>query len=179
MSMAKQPSLERSEARKQPDETATRHNPTRTPVMRRDRRRVTSSLLVLLGLWGAVVPFIGPYFSYAFGVANPWFFTLDRLWLNVLPGIVVLIGGLLLRLSTNRMNAWLGTWLALSGGIWFTIGPVISQLWRTGGWGVAIGEPLGSNSMQVLEQIGCFFGLGVLITALAAFVLGRFSTRAG
>jgi hypothetical protein len=179
MSMAKQPSLERSEARKQPGETATRHSPGIALVTRRDRRRVTSFLLVLLGLWGAVVPFIGPYFSYAFGVANPWFFTLDRLWLNVLPGIAVLIGGLMLRSSTNRINAWLGAWLALIGGTWFTIGPVISQLWRAGGWGVAIGEPLGSNSMQVLEQIGCFFGLGVLITALAAFVLGRFSTRAG
>lgn len=179
MSMAKQPSLERSEAQKQPGETAARHNPGTTLVARRDRRRVTSSLLVLLGLWGAVVPFIGPYFSYAFGVANPWFFTLDRLWLNVLPGIAVLTGGLMLRSSTNRINAWLGAWLALSGGIWFTIGPVISQLWRTGDWGLAIGEPLGSTSMQVLEQIGCFCGLGVLITALAAFVLGRFSTRAG
>lgn len=178
MSMAKQPSLERSEAQKQPGETATRHNPGATLAVRRDRRRVTSSLLVLLGLWGAVAPFIGPYFSYAFGVADPWFFTLDRLWLNVLPGIAVLIGGLTLRSST-RINAWLGAWLTLSGGIWFTIGPAISQLWRTGGWGAAIGEPLGSNSMQVLEQIGCFFGLGVLITTLAAFVLGRFSTRAG
>jgi hypothetical protein len=179
MSMAKQPSLERSEARKQRGETATRHNPGIALVPRRDRRRVISFLLVLLGLWGAVVPFIGPYFSYAFGVANPWFFTLDRLWLNVLPGIAVLIGALMLRSSTNRINAWLGAGLALIGGIWFTIGPVISQLWRTAGWGVAIGEPLGSNSMQVLEQIGCFFGLGVLIAALAAFVLGRLSTRAG
>ncbi|MGH3840197.1 MAG: hypothetical protein ACRDS0_01930 [Pseudonocardiaceae bacterium] len=138
---------------------------------------VIGSLLALLGLWGAVVPFIGPYFSYAFGVADPWFFTVDRLWLNVLPGIAVLIGGLILRSSANRANRGLGAWLALSGGIWFTIGSVISQLWRAGDAGLPIGEPLGSNSMQVLEQLGCFLGLGLLITALVAFVLGRFSTR--
>jgi hypothetical protein len=175
VSMAKQPSVEQPEARERSGETPTRHYPSSALVTRRSRRPVTSSLLMLLGLWGAIIPFIGPYFSYAFGVANPWFFTLDRLWLNVLPGIAVLIGGLILGSSTNRINTWLGAWLALIGGIWFTIGPVISQLWRVGGFSVAIGEPLGSNSMQVLEQLGCFFGLGVLITALAAFALGRFS----
>ena len=146
-------------------------------TMRRSRGAVNGLLLVLLGVWGAIVPFIGPYFDYDFGVANPWFFTADRLWLNVLPGIAVAFGGLMLGPSTNRATGGLGAWLALSGGMWYTIGPVIAQLWHAGDTTVPIGEPLGAASMRVLEQLGYFYGLGALIIALAAFTLGRLSLR--
>ncbi|HEX5348300.1 MAG TPA: hypothetical protein VFW64_14535 [Pseudonocardiaceae bacterium] len=146
-------------------------------AMRRSRGAMTGFLLVLLGVWGAIVPFVGPYFGYTFGVAAPWFFTYDRLWLDILPGIAVFLGGLILGLSANRASGGRAAWLALIGGIWFTIGPVISQLWRGGGLGAPIGEPLGSNSLQVLEQLGYFSGLGVLVMALSAFALGRLTVR--
>ncbi|MGQ0718984.1 MAG: hypothetical protein ACT4NP_17045 [Pseudonocardiales bacterium] len=144
-------------------------------VMPRSRGAVSGSLLALLGVWGAIIPFIGPYFSYAFGVADPWVFTLDRLWLNILPGLLVFLGGLILGPSADRFSGGLGAWLALTGGIWFTIGPVVSQLWGAGGPGNPIGAPLGTNVMQVLEQVGYFYGLGAVVTALAAFALGRLS----
>ncbi|HEX5348874.1 MAG TPA: hypothetical protein VFW64_17480 [Pseudonocardiaceae bacterium] len=145
--------------------------------MRRSRGAASGFLLVLLGVWGAVIPFVGPYFGYTFGVTVPWFFTYDRLWLNILPGIAVFVGGLILGPSTNRASGGLGAWLALVGGIWFTIGPVISQLWRVGGLAAPIGEPLGPNSLQMLEQLGYFYGLGALITALAGVALGRLTVR--
>ena len=160
---------------------------TRTPVttgiarsvlaMRRSRGAVSGVLLVLLGSWGAVIPFIGPYYGYAFGVSDPWVLTLDRLALNVLPGIAVLVGGLILGWSANRAGGGLGAWLALSGGIGFTIGPVLSQLWGARGPDRPIGEPLGANWTQVLAQLSYFYGLGALVTALAAFALGRLSMR--
>lgn len=146
-------------------------------AMRRSRGAASGFLLVLLGVWGAVIPFVGPYFGYTFGVTVPWFFTYDRLWLNILPGIAVFVGGLILGPSTNRASGGLGAWLALVGGIWFTIGPVISQLWRVGGLAAPIGEPLGPNSLQMLEQLGYFYGLGALITALAGVALGRLTVR--
>ncbi|MBA2471936.1 MAG: hypothetical protein H0V41_06710 [Pseudonocardiales bacterium] len=71
----------------------------------------------------------------------------------------------------------MGAWLALIGGIWFTVGPVISQLWRVGGLAAPIGAPLGGNVLQLLEQLGYFFGLGAVVTALAAFALGRMTVR--
>lgn len=145
--------------------------------MRRSRGAASGFLLVLLGVWGAVIPFVGPYFGYTFGVTVPWFLTYDRLWLNILPGIAVFVGGLILGPSTNRASGGLGAWLALVGGIWFTIGPVISQLWRVGGLAAPIGEPLGPNSLQMLEQLGYFYGLGALITALAGVALGRLTVR--
>jgi hypothetical protein len=145
--------------------------------MQRSRGAGSAFLLVLLGLWGAIIPFVGPYFGYTFGVTAPWFFTYDRLWLDVLPGIAVLLGGLILGPSANRASGGFGAWLALIGGIWFTVGPVISQLWRVGGLAAPIGTPAGPSMLQMLEQLGYFYGLGALVTALAGIALGRMSLR--
>jgi hypothetical protein len=147
-------------------------------TMQRSRGAGSAFLLVLLGLWGAIIPFVGPYFGYTFGVTVPWFFTYDRLWLDVLPGVAVLLGGLILGPSANRASGGFGAWLALIGGIWFTVGPVISQLWRVGGLAAPIGAPTGpSGVLQMLEQLGYFYGLGALVTALAGIALGRMSLR--
>jgi hypothetical protein len=148
-----------------------------TMMMQRSRGAVSGLLLVLLGIWGVMIPFVGPYFGYAFGVNAPWFFTYDRLWLNILPGVALLLGGLILGPSANRASGGFGAWLALLGGIWFTLGPVISQWWRVGELGAPIGAPLGPRSLQVLEQLGYFYGLGALATALGAFALGRLTVR--
>ncbi len=110
-------------------------------AMPRSRGAASAVLLVALGIWGAVIPFVGPYFTYAFGTDTPWVFTVDGLWLNILPGIVVFLGGLLLGPSRNRISGGLGAWLALAGGIWFTVGPTLSQLWGGSGPADPIGEP--------------------------------------
>lgn len=144
-----------------------------TLAMQRSHGAASGLLLVLLGAWGAIIPFVGPYFHYTFGTPTPWFFTYDRLWLDVLPGAAVVLGGLILGPTANRASGGLGAWLALIGGIWFATGPVISQLWRIGGLEAPIGPPFGTHLLPLLEELGYFYGLGILITALAAFALGR------
>lgn len=153
---------------------------TRTPRRRRTMRvprsrgAVTGFLLVLLGIWGGLIPFVGPYFGYEFGSDETWLVTWDRAWLDIAPGAALVLGGLILLVSANRLTAGFGAWLALAGGIWFVGGPTVSMLWdSTLGPANAIGEPLGSNGVQVLELLGYFYGLGALATALAAFALGR------
>jgi len=38
---------------------------------------VSGLLIALLGVWGAVIPFVGPYFDYSFGVNSTWHYTTD------------------------------------------------------------------------------------------------------
>ncbi len=51
------------------------------------RRRgvATGVFLVMLGLWGALIPFVGPYFDYQIGTTSTWDWSIDRFWLSVLP----------------------------------------------------------------------------------------------
>ncbi|SDQ32356.1 PRC-barrel domain-containing protein [Actinopolyspora saharensis] len=143
----------------------------------RTRGAVSGSLLVLLGVWTALVPFVGPYFGYGFGSGQPWVFTADRLWLCVLPGVAILLGGFVMGPTGNRFLAAMGGSLALLGGAWLLVGPSLSRLWGTEGVATAIGSPLGSPSMWVWAQLGFFFAVGALVTALSSFALGRLSVR--
>ena len=82
-----------------------------------NRGRIIGSLLMLLGAWGALGPFVGPYFGYAYTPDRAWAYTSGRLWLSVLPGAAVFLGGLFV-LASNRA-ASSGAFLAALGGTWF------------------------------------------------------------
>jgi hypothetical protein len=132
-------------------------------------------LLVILGIWGGIIPFIGPSFGYAFGNHATWYYSADRLYLDILPGVAVIVGGLILLRAGNRAAGVLGSWLAIAGGAWFVVGPSVSLLWEHGVG--PIGAPLFGTTRQMLELVGYFYGLGALIVALGAFALGRFVSR--
>jgi hypothetical protein len=128
-------------------------------------------LIALLGIWGALIPFVGPYFDYSFGVNSTWHYTTNRLWLDILPGAVALVAGLILLVARKRSTMAFGAWLAILAGMWFVIGPTVSLSWEHGPG--PIGPPLYGSVRQMLELLGYFYLLGGLIVALAAFVLGR------
>ncbi|HEX3318350.1 MAG TPA: hypothetical protein VHR88_10040 [Solirubrobacteraceae bacterium] len=132
-------------------------------------------LVVVLGVWGALIPFVGPYFHYAFGNYDAWNFTASRFWLDVLPGVLAVIGGVLLLTGTRRSTGILGGSLAIAGGAWYAIGPSVSLLWH--GAGSPIGVATGGATRRMLEQLGYFYGIGVAIAALAAFAMGRYVSR--
>jgi uncharacterized membrane protein len=136
---------------------------------------LSGALIALVGIWGALVPFVGPYFDYSFGINTSWHYTTDRLWLNVLPGVIAVLAGVLLLLARTRASGVLAGWLAIVAGAWFAIGPAVSLSWEPGLG--PIGAPLGDRTRQMLELIGYFYGVGALIIALAAFAIGRFSSR--
>lgn len=139
----------------------------------RTRGATSGLLVVLLGAWGGLVPFIGPQFGYAYTPDATWTMTWGRLWLEVVPGAVAVLGGLLLIGSRHRaIGVWAG-WLAAVAGAWFALGPIITRLWSGG---PQAGTPVADGTAHaVLEQIGMFTGLGVVIVFLAASALGRFS----
>jgi hypothetical protein len=151
--------------------------PRRGGVMRVHRSRgVLSGLLImLLGVWGALIPFVGPYFHYAYTPDSAWTWTNGRLWLEVLPGAAAFVAGLLLMTTANRAVGVFAGWLGSAAGAWFVLGPVFGRLFN-GSEGAA-GSPTGGTARQVWEQIGFFSGLGVVILFLSAQALGRFTVR--
>jgi hypothetical protein len=157
--------------------TTTTSTPRRAGTMRvaRSRGALSGLLLVLLGAWGALIPFIGPIFDYAYTPAGSWTWTAGRFWLEVLPGAAALLAGLLLMLTANRAVGVFAGWLGAAAGAWFVVGPVLGRLW-SGPEGAA-GTPVGSTNRQVWEQIGFFSGLGAAILLLSALALGRFLVR--
>jgi hypothetical protein len=141
----------------------------------RSRGMLSGLLLVLLGIWGALIPFIGPYFSFAYTPDRAWAWTWGRFWLEVLPGAAAIVGGLMLIGTAHRAVGVFAGWLASLAGAWFVVGPILSRLWAPP-LGAA-GQPIGGTTRQVFEQISFFYGLGAVILFLAAQALGRFTVR--
>jgi hypothetical protein len=138
----------------------------------RSRGALTGALLVLLGIWGGLIAFVGPYFHYAYTPDKAWTYTTGRLWLEILPAAAAVLGGLIVGGSGSRPVAIFGAWLAAASGAWFALGGLLSTVWTVGG---TAGHPVGDNAHRVVEQIGFFTGLGVVIVFLAAVALGRFT----
>jgi len=140
--------------------------------MRRSRGAFSGVLLMLLGLWGALIPFIGPYFHFAYTPDTAWTYNTARLWLEILPGAAVFLGGFLLLIATGRHVALFGAVLAAAAGAWFTLGPVLSPLWNHH---VTMGGSPASSTvyMRIMEQLGFFTALGVVIVFVAGAALGR------
>jgi large conductance mechanosensitive channel protein len=143
----------------------------------RSRGALSGVVLVLLGAWGALIPFIGPYFQFAYTPGTAWVYTPARLWLEVVPGVASAAGGLILLSSANRAFAAFGAWLAALAGAWFVLGPTVSRLWASSGFS-QIGSPLGGTLRRTVVEISYFAGLGVVIVFFAALALGRLAVVA-
>jgi hypothetical protein len=142
-------------------------------AMPRRRGAATGLLITLAGIWCAAIPFVGHYLNFVVGPDTAFDMTAGRFWLSLVPGVVAIIGGLMLLRSANRATATLGAQLALAAGVWLVIGRELSQLW-TSAWSEG---PAGGPDRQALELLLYFYATGALITALAGVALGRVSAR--
>ncbi len=95
------------------------------------------------------------------GPEPAWAITTSRVVRHVIPGIAVILGGFML-LPRLRASRPLGATLALLGGVWITVAPVV--LGRGGEGTPAL--------VDVLRPLAYHFGTGLLITALAGFAIG-------
>src|SRR6266849_2158254 len=68
-----------------------------------------------------------------------------------------------------------GAMLAVAAGAWFTLGTVLSPLWNNH---VAMGGSPASSTvyMRIMEQLGFFTALGVVIVFVAGAALGRIAS---
>jgi len=155
-----------------------------TAMMRVPRTRGAGSgvLLILLGAWGALIPFIGPYFHFAYTPDTTWTWTWGRFFLEIVPGVAAALGGLILLVSAFRPVAMFGAALAAAGGAWFAVGHLLGPVWSSsttlgvpGSVPAAFspGAPAGGPLHMVAENLAFFTALGVVIVFLAAAALGR------
>ena len=153
------------------DTSAAPPTTTRRWHARRTRGALTGLGLMLLGAWGAVIPFVGPYFDYSYSPDTTWTWTAARGYLEVAPGAVTFVAGLVLLMTRNRFVGVAAGWSAIVAGAWFVVGPLLAPLWDAN----ALGRPTGGARDIALQQIGIFFGLGGAIMLLAGIAVGRFS----
>jgi len=142
--------------------------------MPRSRGAVSGLLLVILGAWGALVPFVGPHFNFAYTPDQDWAWSTARGWLEVLPGAATVVGGLLLVVSANRVGAMLGGWLAVLAGAWFVVGGEVAPLLGIG----TAGDPIAATERKrAALEVSYFSGLGALIIFVGGVVLARTAVR--
>jgi len=138
---------------------------------RKNRSLVAGMLLIVLGVWGGLAHFVGPYFHYAYTPDTAWHVTMARVWLEIAPAAAAVAGGALVLISTGRLLAAGGALLAMLAGGWLVVGRAVSEIWpRLGTAGVPAGN---SPTRMAAEELGLFTGLGVVIAVCAALVLGR------
>jgi len=142
--------------------------------MPRSRGAVSGLLLLILGAWGALIPFIGPYFHLSYTPGEAWVWSTARAWLEVFPGVTAAAGGFLLLISGNRATAMFGGWLAVIAGAWFVVGRTLSSTLRLGD----VGQPIAAtDAKRAVIEIAYFSGLGTLIVFVGGAVLARVTIR--
>jgi hypothetical protein len=154
------------------------------PQGRIPRRRgaVCGLLLILLGLWGGLAPFVGPYFHFGYTPDKVWIYNDGRLYYSIVPGAAILLGGLLVLVTRNRGVGLSGGLLAALGGAWFGIGETFTTIVLKRS--IASGSPILSGGQTqaslhaYVEMLSLFIGLGLLAIFIGALAIGRFSMLA-
>ena len=130
---------------------------------------------ILLGIWGGIVPFIGPTFGYSADGSVAWNMTSAHLWLAVIPGAAAFVSGLLMLMiaprtvtGSGRLALLLAGLLGVFAGAWFVVGaaawPVLTS---------SRGYFVPASALRELAfRIGYGWGPGLVVVLTGAFALG-------
>jgi hypothetical protein len=140
----------------------------------RQRGAINGTLMVLVGAWGALVPFFGPLIRVAYTPDSSWTYTTGRLWLDIIPGAVAVVAGLGVLGVAGRVIGALWAWAGALAGVWFVVGPALSTLWTDGRGDTGI-PTAATVAGRALEQILFYYGAGAVLILLAGIALGRFT----
>ena len=148
--------------------------------IKRSRGVVCGVALRLLGLWGGLAPFVGPYFHFGYTPDKAWAYTSGRLYFSAVPGGAALLGGLMVAVTRNRVVGVIGGALAVLGGLWFVLGSGITFYllkYTSISSGVPLGPGAGSGgaytARMYLEVLALFGALGAVIIFFGALACGR------
>jgi hypothetical protein len=142
----------------------------------RSRGAFSGLVLLVLGAWAALIPFVGPYFNFAFTPLpnDAWHWTAGRGWLELLPGAAAFVAGLMLLLGTNRLSLTFASWLGVAAGAWLVVGPVLAP--RIG-LNAGTPDPGSNTGVQTAESLLFYSAIGAAIVFFAAAALGRLSVH--
>src|SRR4051794_40218641 len=147
--------------------------------MARRRTRVWSpkaapaaTVVILLGLWAAAVPLVGPYFDFGFLTSEAWTFSEAAVTLSINPGLAAALAGFLL-IRPLRSAGGLGRLLLVLSAVWLLVGPSLYPIWSD----EVLQPQADSDWKRALLWIGYFYGVGALLALLAGYVQGLVTRR--
>ncbi len=148
--------------------------------IRRSRGAVSGVALILLGVWGGLAPFIGPYLHFGYTPDTAWTYTTGRIIYSAAPGAAAVLGGLLVLATRSRWLGVIGGFLAALGGLWFIVGTGVT-FYLLKLTTIGVGSPFGTATgtgytvKMYLEVLGLFGAAGALIIFFGALACGRLS----
>jgi hypothetical protein len=149
--------------------------------IRRSRGVASGVALILLGLWGGLAPFVGPYFHFGYTPDKAWAYTTGRLYFSATPGAAVLLGGLLVTATRSRAVGVFGGMLAALGGAWFLVGSGVTYYLLklrsiTTGLPIGPGGSAAAYTVRMYAEVLALFGAaGALMIFFGALACGRLS----
>jgi len=150
--------------------------------MSRSRGSLSGLALVLLGVWGGLAPFVGPYFHLGFQSDKSWSYDTGRLYLVIVPGAVALVCGLIVMATKNRWLGGVAGVIAALAGLWFVLGRATMLFIATAttqSYVRSLIHPIAlSPRGTILTEIVTFTGVGLLIVFFGALAAGRVSIGA-
>lgn len=129
---------------------------------------LTGLIALIVGAWGAIAGYIGPYFDYRPVAHDVWVSNLPDGLLHLAPGAVAAAAGLMLmvmgpaRRSVRGGAFLLPAVLLLAAGSWFVIGPVA---WPTFEHSAAFMTGVSANH-QLLNVAGSSYAPGLVLVML-------------
>jgi hypothetical protein len=132
----------------------------------------TGLLAVLVGAWGAVAGYIGPYFGWHPVAQNAWTASWQNGLLHLIPGAAAVAAGLMLmfmgpaRRSVRGKSFVVPAVMLLASGAWFVIGPVAWPTFETGPAFLAAGP-----MRHLLDVAASSFAVGLVLVMLGGMAL--------
>lgn len=132
-------------------------------------------LVMLVGAWGGIVPFVGPIFSFSADGSPSWYWDLAHALLWLAPGAIAVLVGFAMLSQASRVKAERARFgltvtglVAVVSGAWFVVGPWAWPVFKSGG---VVFSPA-SPTRELLYQVGWSLGPGMMLVLLGGCAIG-------
>lgn len=134
-----------------------------------------SLLVILIGAWAAIIPFVGHLFGFSADGTPAWYWSLRHALLWLAPGALAFVIGLAMLAQARRAeiglsrvgSVWMGFLTAVAGA-WLVVGPLAWPVLENGGKVFRTAGPL----RELLYQVGWSLGPGLLLVLLGGCTMG-------